>query len=85
MLFTSILSLLALAYLVLAPKRLAHTALSHHYVMAGVEVLTMIFWFAAFVAVAVRWGSGDFLVGRKWTFWDVGVADAVLSAFLWYV
>jgi hypothetical protein len=85
-LFTSIFTLLALAYLVLAPTRLPPSnPLSHKYAIAGIEVLTMSFWFAAFVAVAVRWGSGDFLIGRRWTFWDVGVADAVLSAGLWYV
>merc|ERR1712023_621488 len=61
MLFASIWTLLAVAYLVLAPARFP--AAAHKYAIAGVEFVTMVFWFAAFVAVA---SLGRQLVGRSW-------------------
>lgn len=84
MLFTSVWTLLAVAYLVLVPTRFPKAA--HKYAIAGVEFLTMLFWFAAFVAVAVRWGNEAWgYVGRRGTFYGAGVAAIVFSAFLWYV
>ncbi|KAK3202583.1 hypothetical protein GRF29_154g86649 [Pseudopithomyces chartarum] len=44
MLFTSIWTLLAVAYLVLAPSRFP--AAAHKYAIIGVEAVTMIFWLA---------------------------------------
>ena len=82
MLFTSIWTLLAVAYLVLAPARFP--AAAHKFAIGGVEFLTMIFWFAAFVAVASRWGNA-WWVGRHGTFYSCGVAAIVFSAFNWYV
>ena len=81
MLFSSIWTLLAVAYLVLAPARFP--AAAHKYAIAGVEFVTMIFWFAAFVAVASLWGD-SWWVGHG-TFWSCGVAAIVFGAFLWYV
>jgi hypothetical protein len=81
MLFTSIWTLLAVAYLVLAPTRFPKAA--HKFAIAGVEFLTMLFWFAAFVAVAVRWGDSWWGAGRRGTFYGCGVAAIVFSAFLW--
>ncbi|KAH8640369.1 hypothetical protein IG631_03310 [Alternaria alternata] len=80
MLFTSIWTLLAVAYLVLAPARFP--AAAHKFAIGGVEFLTMIFWFAAFVAVASRWGNA-WWVGRHGTFYSCGVAAIVFSAFNW--
>ncbi|KAF2129242.1 hypothetical protein P153DRAFT_315992 [Dothidotthia symphoricarpi CBS 119687] len=80
MLFTSIWTLLAAAYLLLAPTRFPKAA--HAYAIAGVEFLTMIFWFAAFVAVAALWGDVVWY-GRKGTFYGCGVAAIVFAAFTW--
>jgi len=82
MLFTSIWTLLAVAYLTLAPTRFPKAA--HKFAIAAVEFLTMLFWFAAFVAVAVRWGDATWgVAGRRGTFYSCGVAAIVFSAFLW--
>lgn len=85
MLFTSVWTLLCVAYLVLAPSRFP--AAAHKYAIAGVEALTMLFWFAAFVAGAVRWNSGVLAdkVGRQVfrTWYQVGVAAVVFAAFTW--
>jgi hypothetical protein len=79
MLFTSVWTLLAVAYLTLVPTRFPRAA--HKFVIAGVEFLTMLFWFAAFVAVATRWGSAVWY--SKGTFYGCGVVAIVFSAFLW--
>lgn len=50
-LFTSIWTFFALAYLTLAPLYLAK--LAHGFALLAVEVLTMLFWFAGFIALAV--------------------------------
>jgi hypothetical protein len=82
MLFTSIWTLLAVAYLVLTPTRFPK--LAHKYAIGAVEFLTMLFWFAAFVAVASRWGR-SYWYGYYGTnrFYEVGVAAIVFSALLW--
>lgn len=76
MLFTSIWTLLAVAYLVLAPSRFP--AAAHKYAIIGVEAVTMIFWFAAWVAVASWWGRG-----WRGGVWGEGVAAIVFAAFVW--
>ncbi|KAH7069178.1 marvel domain-containing protein [Paraphoma chrysanthemicola] len=81
MLFTSVWTLLAVAYLVLTPTRFPRAA--HKFAIGAVEFLTMLFWFAAFVAVAVRWGDSWWGYGGKGTFYGCGVAAIVFSAFLW--
>ncbi|KAF1846452.1 uncharacterized protein K460DRAFT_367233 [Cucurbitaria berberidis CBS 394.84] len=78
MLFTSVWTLLAVAYLVLSPTRFPRAA--HKFAIGAVEFLTMIFWFAAFVAVAALWGD---IWWRRGTFYSCGVAAIVFSAFLW--
>ncbi|KAH7395356.1 marvel domain-containing protein [Phaeosphaeria sp. MPI-PUGE-AT-0046c] len=82
MLFCSIWTLLAVAYLVLVPTRFPKFA--HKFAIAAVEFITMVFWFAAFVAVAVRWNNSWWgYDGRHGTFYGCGVAAIVFSAFLW--
>jgi len=81
MLFTSLWTLLAVAYLLLVPTRFPKFA--HKFAIAAVEFVTMIFWFAAFVAVAVRWGDAYRGVDARGTFYGCGVAAIVFSAFLW--
>jgi hypothetical protein len=83
MLFTSLWTLLAVAYLLLVPTRFPKFA--HKFAIAAVEFITMIFWFAAFVAVAVRWGDAYRGVDARGTFYGCGVAAIVFSAFLWLV
>lgn len=79
MLFTSVWTLLAVAYLILAPSRFP--AAAHKYAIAGVEAVTMIFWFAAWVAVAALWGN--YKCPRGWGPCDAGIAAIVFSAFIW--
>ena len=79
MLFTSVWTLLAVAYLVLAPTRFPKAA--HKYAIGAVEFLTMLFWFAAWVAVAALWGAG--WAGGQGTFYGCGVAAIVFGAFIW--
>jgi hypothetical protein len=84
MLFTSIWTLLAVAYLVLTPTRFPRAA--HKFAIGAVEFLTMLFWFAAFIAVAVRWSNAYWgAYGHHGTFYGCGVAAIVFSAFLWLV
>ncbi|KAF2249324.1 hypothetical protein BU26DRAFT_564978 [Trematosphaeria pertusa] len=79
MLFTSVWTLLAVAYLVLAPARFP--AAAHKYAIAGVEAVTMIFWFAAWVAVAALWG--DIGCGSRSGVCGAGTAAIVFGAFIW--
>ncbi|KAF1955949.1 hypothetical protein CC80DRAFT_594109 [Byssothecium circinans] len=79
MLFCSIWTLLAVAYLVLTPSRFP--AAAHKFAIAGVEALTMIFWFAAWVAVASLWG--DIHCGSRGGWCGAGTAAIVFSAFIW--
>jgi hypothetical protein len=55
LLFCSVWTILALAYLVIVPGRFAD--LSHKYGIFAVELVTMIFWFAGWVALAVFLGD----------------------------
>lgn len=80
MVFTSVWTLLAVAYLVLAPTRFP--AAAHKYAIAAVEFITMVFWFAAFVAAAVVFRRA-FWYSHSGSFYGSGVAAIVFSAFLW--
>ncbi|KAM0713770.1 hypothetical protein Q7P37_010732 [Cladosporium fusiforme] len=51
--FCSVITLLALVYLILVPMRWGESKLNHAGVIAGVEGLIMLFWFAGFIALAV--------------------------------
>lgn len=51
LLFTSIWTFLALAYLIITPGRFPEAA--HKYGILAAEIITMIFWFAGFIATAV--------------------------------
>lgn len=83
MLFTSVWTLLAVAYLTLAPTRFPRAA--HKFAIAGVEFLTMLFWFASFIAVAVLWRDIYWGWTGHGTVHNVGVAAIVFGAFLWSV
>ncbi|KAF2010187.1 hypothetical protein BU24DRAFT_428206 [Aaosphaeria arxii CBS 175.79] len=79
MLFTAVWTLLAVAFLVITPSRFPQFA--HKYVIAGLEALTMIFWFAAWVAVAALWG--DIHCGSNGGPCGAGTAAIVFGAFIW--
>jgi len=79
LLFCSVWTLLAVAYLVLAPSRFP--AAAHKYAILGVEAVTMIFWFAGWVAVAALWG--DVQCGSQGGICGAGTAAIVFGAFVW--
>ncbi|KAF2661010.1 hypothetical protein K491DRAFT_687809 [Lophiostoma macrostomum CBS 122681] len=79
LLFCSIWTLLAVAYLVVAPSRFPN--LAHKYAILGVEAITMIFWFAGWVAVATLWG--DWHCGSHGGWCGAGTAAIVFGAFIW--
>lgn len=77
--FCSVITLLALAYLILVPMRWGESKLNHAGVIAGIEGFILICWFAGFVALAV------FLSGRV-CFGHVcsaAKAAAAFGAFQW--
>jgi hypothetical protein len=81
MLFTSLWTLLAVAYLVVSPRRFP--AAAHEYAIIAVEFLTMLFWFAAFVAVASNVGTVNYSFWEYTTLYKVAVAAVVFSALVW--
>ncbi|TVY51374.1 hypothetical protein LCER1_G007744 [Lachnellula cervina] len=79
LLFCSIWTILILAYLVLAPVRFPRAA--HKYGILAAEAVTMIFWFAGFIALAVL--LGDLGCGRHWGVCRAAEAAVVFGAFEW--
>ncbi|CAG8981323.1 hypothetical protein HYALB_00005123 [Hymenoscyphus albidus] len=79
LLFCSIWTLLILIYLVLAPIRFARFA--HKYAILGAEFVTMIFWFAGFIAFAVL--LNDWGCDSRWSYCKSSQAAAVFGAFEW--
>lgn len=79
LIFCSVWSFLALIYLIVVPWRFSETKLHHAFVILGVEMVTMIFWFAGFIAVAV------FIHDRGCfgTVCSAAKAAAVFGAFEW--
>jgi len=77
-LFTACWTLLAVVYLAFAPARFPDAA--HKFAILGVEFVTMIFWFAGWVALAVL--LGDIGCG-SWTACQVAEAATVFGAFEW--
>ena len=53
LLFDAVWTLLALAYLIIVPWRFSETMAHHKFAILGVEAVTMLFWFAGFIALAV--------------------------------
>jgi hypothetical protein len=79
LIFASVWTLLALIYLFLTPLRFPKFA--HVFAILGVEAVTMLFWFAGFIALAV-------FLGDRVCFGSVcssAKAAAVFAAFEWYV
>ncbi|KAG7008057.1 hypothetical protein G7Y79_00007g021820 [Physcia stellaris] len=72
MIFTAAWTLLVLIYLTLTPRFL--TSLANVFAIFALDALTMLFWFAAFVALAVLYHDIDQLYGF------VGDTDRVVHA-----
>jgi hypothetical protein len=81
LLFCSVWTILALAYLVFAPIHFPTTA--HKFGILAAEAITMIFWFAGFIALAVL--LTDIGCGRYWGVCRASEAATVFAAFEWYV
>jgi len=79
LLFTSVWTILALAYLLVAPVRFER--LAHKFGILAVEAVTMIFWFAGWIAVASL--MGDLGCGSHWGPCRAAIAAAVFGAFEW--
>jgi hypothetical protein len=79
LIFCSIWTLLALTYLIVVPLRFADTIAHHKFAILGVEALTMLFWFAGFVALAV-FLSGRVCYGQVC---NCAKAGAAFGAFEW--
>ncbi|CAL3971554.1 unnamed protein product [Diplocarpon coronariae] len=91
LIFCAVWTLLALAYLLLAPRFLP--ALAPKLAVLGVDALTMVFWFAGFVAAAAKldhtdcqsYGpckatvAGDVFAAFEWVLFAITTALAVLD------
>lgn len=75
LIFVSIWTFLALAYLTLTPSFMPR--LAHGFVLLAVDAITMIFWFAGFIALAV-WISNHIAGGNSTI-----KAACVFAAFEW--
>ncbi|KAG0645993.1 hypothetical protein D0Z07_7895 [Hyphodiscus hymeniophilus] len=83
LIFVSVWTLLAVAYLVIAPSRFPTAA--HKYGILAAEAVTMIFWFAGFVALAVFLNNAQCGArsGRSWGPCRAAIAGDVFAAFTW--
>jgi len=51
--FSAVWTILALLYLIVVPWRFSETKIHHKFAILAAECLTMLFWFAGFIALAV--------------------------------
>ncbi|KAK8169368.1 marvel domain-containing protein [Phyllosticta citrichinensis] len=79
LIFTSVWTLLVLGYLLIAPWKFP--AAAHKFAVLAVEALTMLFWFAGFIAVAV-WLDNRVCFG---TVCDSARAATAFAAFQWAI
>jgi len=77
--FTSVWTILLLAYLITATIRPG--LLFHKWATVAFDALTMLFWFAAFISIAAIEGAIDILFGTH--AYQAAVALAVFGAFEW--
>ena len=77
--FDAVWTVLALAYLVIVPWRFADTKACHKYAILFAEGVTMLFWFAGFLALAV-WLSQRTCFGSVCS---AAKAAAAFGAFEW--
>jgi len=83
LIFASVWTLLAVAYLVIAPVRFQTAA--HKFGILAAESITMIFWFAGFIALAVLLTDAGCSAhsGRYWGPCRAAIAGDVFAAFEW--
>jgi len=79
LIFTSVWTLLAVAYLVITPTR--YPTAAHKFGILAAEALTMLFWFAGWVAVAAM--LGDAGCSDHWGPCRSATAGDVFAAFEW--
>ena len=81
LIFDAVWTILALAFLIVVPWRFSETKAHHKFAILAVEGVTMIFWFAGFIALAIflsdRVCFGHVCSSAK--------AGAAFAAFEWYV
>ncbi|KFY52847.1 hypothetical protein V496_08133 [Pseudogymnoascus sp. VKM F-4515 (FW-2607)] len=80
LIFASVWTLLAVAYLVIAPLTFATAA--HKYGILVAEALTMLFWFAGFIALADLLGAVG-CTSRRGKACGESIAATVFGAFEW--
>jgi len=91
MIFTSVWTLLALLYLALAPRFFSSVA--HVMAIFALDALTMLFWFAGFIALAVFRSALEVVANDIYTHGCSALFDVcptleaavVFGAFEWYV
>jgi hypothetical protein len=84
LIFTSVWTILALVYLIIAPAR--YPAAAHKFGILAAEVLTMLFWFAGFIALAVLLTDVGCSAGGAGHWWGpcrAAIAGDVFAAFEW--
>ncbi|KUJ16649.1 uncharacterized protein LY89DRAFT_685552 [Mollisia scopiformis] len=83
LIFTSVWTLLAVAYLVIAPMHFKTAA--HKFGILAAETITMLFWFAGFIALAVLLTDIDCTAhtGKYWGPCRASIAGDVFAAFEW--
>ncbi|MCJ1483160.1 hypothetical protein MMC06_003327 [Schaereria dolodes] len=80
LIFNALWTLLAVIYLTVTPPYFPR--LAHKYAIAALDALTMLFWFAGFIALAVFLTGLTLCVGHVCR---AAQAAAVFAAFEWYV
>jgi len=78
LIFTSVWTILALVYLIVTPGRFP--TLAHKYGILAAEAVTMLFWFAGFVALASLLGDINCRAGNVC---GTSIAGDVFAAFEW--
>ncbi|PMD15512.1 hypothetical protein NA56DRAFT_634713 [Hyaloscypha hepaticicola] len=84
LIFTSVWTILALVYLIIAPAR--YPTAAHKFGILAAEVLTMLFWFAGFIALAVLLTDVGCSAGGAGHWWGpcrAAIAGDVFAAFEW--
>ncbi|KAK6428794.1 hypothetical protein LTR95_015062 [Oleoguttula sp. CCFEE 5521] len=94
LLFCSVWAIIALIYLIVVPWKFSHTQAHHKFAILGFEGITMFFWFAGFIALAVFLGDrvcfGNVCSAAKaaaafgafeWIAWTITTVLAALHAF----
>ncbi|PMD64608.1 uncharacterized protein K444DRAFT_520626 [Hyaloscypha bicolor E] len=84
LIFTAVWTLLALIYLIIAPAR--YPTAAHKFGILVAEVLTMLFWFAGFIALAVLLtdvGCNGRRGQEEWGPCRAAIAGDVFAAFEW--